>query len=192
MRLEIFEEKKWPIHLSHETVWISLTIALLINSLALEKALDYPANSQKNLVSDWQTLPILSISTEVQSCQSLGLTNLVQKDWLGTEQGCDCRHLDRSDLAPLSTGFCSKTVKAAGCYRVDPQTPSPDLGNLGGFYLCAKRSTTNFIDAQRPLASGECPSGLNLCNPAAKIDNRVCASTIEECPINDIKFFDSI
>lgn len=31
-----------------------------------------------------------------------------------------------------------------------------------------------------------------MCNPSASIENRICTSKIEECPINAIRFFNTV
>ncbi len=62
------------------------------------------------------------------------------------------------------------------------------LRDLGGYYLCVTRGGSNFIEAVRVDANGNCPSGYEACNPKASLENRVCTSDLSKCPVNRIQF----
>ncbi len=169
-----------------------MTIALLVISTQMHKALDLPTNSQKNLITDWQKLPILSISKKSSDCSYYGLQDLISKTFPGTEAGCNCKGIWSKKVKPerqnkINLGSCNANETKADCidYRGSPSVP---LKNLGGYYLCANKGGSNFIEAVRVDANGNCPKGYQACNPKASFENRLCATDLTKCPVNSIQF----
>ncbi len=65
------------------------------------------------------------------------------------------------------------------------------MTNLGGFKVCGKRGSTNFIDVKRPkLKNGKfvCEMKLVLCDEPkdGKIEYGICVVDKKDCPITKI------
>ena len=60
--------------------------------------------------------------------------------------------------------------------------------NTDPLYICVEKKGPKYLDLARVSAKGTCPEKTVLCNPAAAFENRYCATQIEMCPINNLKF----
>ena len=70
------------------------------------------------------------------------------------------------------------------------------MDNLGAYKVCGKRNGIPFVDVQRPLweeAEEEyrCPVDFVACSENTDPENTICTTSVDSCPITDIRAFES-
>lgn len=97
------------------------TIIMILSIVAYSKSGSYNAVVM-DFKTNWDLRPIVDIVTSPSECPPTH-ENLIQREWPGTNVGCDCTW--SWNYAGLITGSCDSNHTAAGCVTVRPTNPMP-------------------------------------------------------------------
>ena len=150
-------------------------------------------NSLANaVVDDWTKDAFTEmIVTDWRECPPDYPEPVFVRPFQGTRFGCDCLNVGSEWIDnSYSVAFdraCTINETLAFCHNSQPLDPI-DQSLFGGKQVCGRRSSNSFMDAQRPTASGDCPSGTQVCNSAMSQENKLCVRDLSTCPITFVNF----
>lgn len=165
---------------------IVLTLTIMILGCIMCSSIKGYGTALYDFKENWETRYLVDIAVSHDKCPE-GYENLIDRQWPGTEHGCDCSRSYKF-FRGVQTGHCDKNETRAGCVDVWSNSAIP-LEKFYSYRLCGKREGEPFHKAERPskkFAEIGCQNGYRLCG-TGKYDTQTCIPTNQQCPINDIK-----
>ncbi|CAD8099948.1 unnamed protein product [Paramecium primaurelia] len=176
---------------------LSLGITLMVLSIIAFVSLSENIIYIRNIVQNWNTLPIKSIRSTQGDCLQ-NEENLNHYIWPGIDQGCDCRFGDQY-IAPMRILYerpdeilkyeCNDTMRDSGCEDVNEMSSRDfirlpvDFGNKS-LRICGLREVGNNSFALNSPKVNECKENELKCGTNS--DYFYCTQE-QECPIFQMK-----
>lgn len=137
------------------------------------------------LGTNWNKGPILSITPRIGNCR-FGEEALMDQEWPGTEEGCDC-----GSLFGLSKGRCRRSKYYNYCNNVPALSPNPYY-SWGYSMFCGSRIPQSYFDLKLATSPETCPTGSRSCGIADTTLQVLCIENKNQCPINKLLILESI
>ena len=133
----------------------------------------------------WATKPFVNLTISRSGFCDEAWEPVFSENWQGTTEGCDCSGINSYRVPynrrnTLNTDSCSRNETIAGCRYVAPRQPMK-MVTLNGGTICGLRGNLAYKDVTYQSTCSQV-----TCNPDATSQNKVCASSVAECPITDI------
>lgn len=143
------------------------------------------------LLDNWSQHYISDIKPTTQQSCPLNYSPLIDYDWSGTQNGCDCRdisifasnHVSRN----FQTGHCDYNQTLAGCKSINPI--SETHMNIWKAYkrLCVLRENQNFANnSYKNKWDGSCAMNYKTCGDSIDKNLKFCVLNNSPCPIISI------
>jgi hypothetical protein len=168
-----------------------LSIAVLVISIIGYTSLHFSNRAISDIIHNWDKLPILDIIDSKNGCTNDYIT-LVLDQWAGTVSGCNCvgrwsYRIPIENRNKLNKNTCSWNMTLAGCTDV-ASLPPKDINKWRGTTFCVKKATKAFKDYINDSvpANKDCKNGMKQCGVLDTVNNKICISDQEQCPINQI------
>ncbi|CAI2362240.1 unnamed protein product [Moneuplotes crassus] len=148
------------------------------------------SSSMIDFKANWDLQPIVDIKTALNGCPP-GYEDLINEEWPGTIEGCDCRRA-WGVYKDLYSSSCTYNQTRDDCRTVPRLSPMP-IKKFYSYRICGKRQGEPFYMSESPytkFASTECPQGYKICG-GDDPDTQTCVRENHQCPINDVIITDS-
>jgi len=173
-----------PINMSKFQLWFcSLHLCLLMISVVMlilvSIIISYISYSEaeyfKNIYVNWQLSPIDNLG--LNSCNKS--LNILQEEWPGTINGCNCYFYIRR-------GLCSRR---SICMNIYSRSSIPFILWRGN-RICAERgSYKNYLKLNIHSSSINCPPETRSCGIIDSQNNHLCVDKLKNCPVVDLAIY---
>ena len=151
------------------------------------------------VLSNWETKVITDLVSTTNSTCASPYTDSFSFQWPGMMPGCDCSHLDSTQLqnqginCTICSFSCSSSLTQAGCKPIS--SIAKQNISFWGFYddqpvkLCVKREDIDYRDSFRLTTTNFCGSGMKICGGIVNgsVLNPFCMPNSSLCPINGLQ-----
>ena len=151
----------------------------------------YPTGFMNQIAGDWNSTMLNDLSVVMDDyCPDDYPEITYSRRFYGAGIACDCLGIysqwitgqNRMNLNEV----CSYNQTRYGCLQSRPISPIRQ-SNINGVMICGQGNAGHYVNVTRPV-SGVCPSGTQLCSQFTNSTNSICATSLDKCPITDVKF----
>ena len=160
------------------------------------------------IAQEWQQKPFSSLfTTTADECPDTSQLAF-SRTWYGSHAGCDCRGVPKPSEGSVvytpddyrknwerltEKQICDENLLSAGCKTKEAHPPVV-MGKFKGVRFCGYKTSTSFLEAERPDLNGNCAQGYRACNrgdadfvTCMPLRNKSELSFWKACPINNIE-----
>ena len=141
------------------------------------------------MVHNWKTKSILSITATSENRCAEGYEPMVGYIWPGTFEGCHWGDDVKEEKIrnTLVVGSCDTIQRQNDCKEVEERSPIYIRRFYPGKLLWVQRHGLNIIDIERPFDhDGKWPDDQKRCGPNEKPNLQTCVPVSDDCPIISI------
>lgn len=141
-----------------------------------------------DVANDWNTTGFTKVWAVNSTDCGLDAEEVYSRLYFGTSLGCDCLGIHSQYITGDNTMVwghaCDHNQTRYGCQTAPPVWPIMQ-SQFNGTRICGIPDAPKFIDAIRlPESSFEiCPSGTYRCSNLTSVENTICVSDHDECPV---------
>lgn len=167
---------------------LTLAIIIFILTVVSYVKLSNPTYEFINdLGENWSEGPIMSIIPRDYRC-NIGEDVVIQDQWPGTVEGCDCSGTFHLFGSPLARGACSRSRRSSQRYCADVRAIPPiNYTSWSEKMLCGKRLSDNYFELEIAANEAGCSQGTRSCGIADTKNNVLCIPNDQQCPINKLE-----
>ena len=193
-----YKKIKKILQVSYAIFLIIYTIIMIALSSYGLSSLTENSELLNELNENWGSSPIVDmVITTTRQCPSQYQESLVQWDFSGFAEGCNCNNATSSSNTRqsfsqgVSLGACSLAQIRAGCTLI-PSIKDFELTFWGdtstSSKICIKRDTSyNFINTYELSQNKACPTGYKACVSTQQTSNHFCVKQDSSCPITGLQ-----
>ena len=161
-----------------------------------------------DIFDNWKTIPFQNIIISNKNCSSIGLYDIINYYWPGTEEGCFCSYNNVT-----YKGRCSEIQIRKNCTIVNEKY-NVSLNKWKNKFICGQygkfinnnnnnnenkneknqiinKIITTYFEFNKINSSQLCPFKTKKCGIIDTLNNSLCIPDIEKCPINYININNS-
>lgn len=169
---------------------VGLIVCIVLCSILIG-GVDFNSENVEEFRDNFYDTPIFDLTITTGQCPA-GKTSIDFDDWAGTVRGCECVGSSFT-LFPtkgrhyVDRGNCYKRYEDDACHWIKGFDPSP-INLWKGAKFCAKKMNENYSYyslLQYSVKKGQqCPKGYKSCGYLDTLDNILCLTEKDECPVN--------
>lgn len=165
----------------YHLVILTLCVVIIVLVFVLQAKLKYSEGYfYSDIHKSWSQNLVSSIYTS--GCERVS-DFLINDEWPGTQEGCNC-------YTSVRSGICGKK---GNCTSVPAKDPIPfKLWRGARFCRLADTNWKNktYFDLDVNGNASDCAVGLRSCGAIDSFGNQLCVDNNKACPVNDIKFYE--